>query len=234
MTSKRVNNFNAAFAKNEEAMTLDSAIELIHKYVSQFSVKFDESLDISFHTSLDQKKADNNVKIFVDLPIEHKMKRKIIFFSNTDAPKNDSIIHLSSDEEINSIAKKTFKLNGFYTAVAHRNMMQKIAKIAKNLSTKKIMPNPKFNTVIDNPEECNNILSKRVLLSVDKFGSIACAVGNVRKLSQAELKQNIVAVYNALLAAKPSTLKANFLNSVHISTTMGPAFKILTSSINIS
>lgn len=228
--SKRVNNFNKHFASYaNKQISINEALSLLKEYKEKFGAKFNETVDVSFDTALDPTYADQNVKTFVDLPNSHKIQTKAIVFKrdfNLDAKFTDRVLFGSTDV-INDIANKKVNLDVYHTSISTSDMMKSMGKVMKKLATKKILPNPKFGTVVEDVESVlDTILNHRVFLSNDKFGSFSVLVGNLSDLSIEDLEQNINAVKDVLSAIKPAKLKGKIISSMSISSSMGPGFKI--------
>ena len=106
--------------------------------------------------------------------------------------------------------------------------MPKISKLGKVLGPKGLMPNPKAGTVtMDVTKAINDIKAGKIEYRLDKSNIIHCPIGKA-SFSEEQLKDNYNALIEAILKAKPSALKGQYLKSVTLSTTMGPGVKINT------
>ena len=107
-------------------------------------------------------------------------------------------------------------------------MMGVVGRLGKVLGPKGLMPNPKAGTVtMDVTKAINDIKAGKIEYRLDKSNIIHCPIGKV-SFSEEQLKDNYNALIEAILKAKPSALKGQYLKSVTLSTTMGPGVKINT------
>lgn len=183
--------------------SLSDAIDLAKK--SSFS-RFDGSIEIHINLKLNQKGASESVRGLVQLP--------------EGAVKTPKVAVLTEDL-IEKIAKD--KKTEFDILIAPKNLMPKIAKIAKVLGPQGKMPSPKAGTVVDNPEEVvEKIKSGRVEFRADKQNIIHIALGKV-SWSEEKILENAKAIIGALPKAK--------IMGISISATMGPGVKVDLGSI---
>ena len=116
----------------------------------------------------------------------------------------------------------------FDVVVATPDMMGVVGRLGKVLGPKGLMPNPKAGTVtMDVTKAINDIKAGKIEYRLDKSNIIHCPIGKV-SFSEEQLKDNYNALIEAILKAKPSALKGQYLKSVTLSTTMGPGVKINT------
>ena len=116
----------------------------------------------------------------------------------------------------------------FDVVVATPDMMGVVGRLGKVLGPKGLMPNPKAGTVtMDVTKAINDIKAGKIEYRLDKSNIIHCPIGKA-SFSEEQLKDNYNALIEAILKAKPSALKGQYLKSVTLSTTMGPGVKINT------
>ena len=114
----------------------------------------------------------------------------------------------------------------FDVVVATPDMMGVVGRLGKVLGPKGLMPNPKAGTVtMDVTKAINDIKAGKIEYRLDKANIIHCPIGKV-SFSEEQLVQNFDALMGAIIKAKPSTLKGQYLRSVTISSTMGPGVKV--------
>lgn len=202
---------------------IDEAIELILK---TSTTKFDASIDIAVNLNINPKKADQIVRGSVLLPAGTGKKIRIAAFVKDE----DAQLAEKAGADIAGITKLIDKINkneiDFDIAIAHPDVMKDIAKVAKILGPKGLMPSPKSNTVTSNIEKTINELKQgRIEFKNDAHGILHNSIGKL-SFGKEKIKENLIAYLSAVKAAKPESVKNIFIKSVYISTTMGPSIQI--------
>ncbi len=114
----------------------------------------------------------------------------------------------------------------FDSAIAIPPMMAKVGKIGKILGTRGLMPNPKVGTVtMDVGEAVKQAKAGKVQFRVEKAGIVHAPIGKV-SFDQKKLEENLEALMDALLKAKPVTAKGTYVKGITVSSTMGPGVKV--------
>jgi large subunit ribosomal protein L1 len=114
----------------------------------------------------------------------------------------------------------------FDVLLATADMMPKVSKLGKVLGRKGLMPSPKAGTVVtDIPKAISEQKKGKVEYKADKTGVIHTIIGK-KSFGVEQLKENYVALYDAVVKAKPSTVKGIYIKSVYLSPTMGPSVKV--------
>ena len=120
----------------------------------------------------------------------------------------------------------------FDVIVATPDMMGELGRLGRILGPKGLMPNPKTGTVTMNVTQAiKEIKAGKVEYRPDKIGNIQMTIGKV-SFGAAKLKENLKAVYDALMKAKPSTVKGSYMKNVSVASTMGPGVKVDPESIS--
>lgn len=201
----------------EEALTILKKIQV---------TKFDPSIEIHMKLGIDLTKPEQNVRSTVVLPKGTGKKIKILAFvgdKDVKGAKDAGADFVGLEDLVEKISKGWL---GFDIAIATPEVMPKIAKVAKILGSRKLMPNPKVGTVTpDVAKAIEEIKKGKIEFRSDSLGGIHVAIGKL-SFSEADLLENFMRFYRTILNAKPATLKGNYVKSVHLSSTMGPGIKI--------
>lgn len=189
-------------------------------------VKFDQSVDIALRMGVDPRKSDQLVRGTVSLPNGTGKKMRILVFAEGDRVKEALAAganYAGNDELLE-------KVNGGWTdfdaVIATPGMMRNVGKLGKVLGPRGLMPTPKAGTVTtDIAKAIQELQSGKIEFKLDKHGVINSAVGKL-SFSLDFLYANVLSFVQAVLKAKPAGAKGNYLESMVISSTMGPGFKI--------
>jgi large subunit ribosomal protein L1 len=188
------------------------------------TAKFDESVEIHIKTNIDPKKGDQQVRGTVVLPHGTGKSKKIAVITSgaqEEAKKAGADI-VGGEEMIEKIAKKI----DFDVLVATPEMMPKLAKVAKILGPKGLMPNPKTETVTTKIKETVEALKKgKAAFKNDDTGNIHQLVGKV-SFEEEKLQENIKTFIEAIEKAKPSAFKGKLISGITACSTMGQGIKI--------
>ncbi len=221
--SKRYNELQK-LVDPKKAYPLTEAVELVKK---TGTTKFDASVELHFHLGIDPKKGDQQVRGTISLPHgTGKTKRVAAFVTGEKAKeaKEAGADVIGAEELIDEIAK-TGKFD-FDVAVATPDMMPKLAKAAKILGPKGLMPNPKTETVSVNVKKMIEDLKKgKVSFKNDDTANVHVAIGKV-SFDSAKLVTNAEAVLEALSKAKPASAKGVYYANVTLTSTMAPGVKV--------
>ncbi len=203
---------------------IDEALDLVIKTAI---TKFESSVELHLNLNIDPKKGEQQIRGTVVPPHGSGKKKNIAVFAEgkaaTDAKKLGAEIVGSVDliEEIRKSGKVNFDL-----AIATPEMMKELAKIAKILGPKGLMPNPKSETVTNDIVKTMNELNKgKISFKNDKNGNIHLSLGKVG-LGVEKLKANFIAVMDEIKRVKPEDIKGSYIKSVTLATSMGPGIKV--------
>lgn len=186
--------------------------------------KFDEAVEIHIKTNIDPKKGEQQVRGTVVLPHGTGKAKKIAVVTSTqaEAAKKAGADIVGGEEIIEKLAKKL----DFDILVATPEMMPKLAKVAKILGPKGLMPNPKSETVTTKIAETVAALKKgKAAFKNDDTGNIHQVVGKI-SFAEEQLQENIQIFLTTLEKSKPAGLKGKFISGITICSTMGKGIKI--------
>jgi len=204
--------------------TLAEALALLKKTAK---TKFDSSVEIHCRLGIDPRKGDQQVRGAISLPHGTGKTIKVAAFVSADKEKSakEAGADYAGGEELIEEIKKTEKTD-FQVAVAEPSMMKNLAKIAKILGTRGLMPSPKNETVTADPIKAIKELKQgKVSFKNDDTGNIHVLIGKV-SFSDEQLTDNFQTLFNAIKKAKPAPAKGTYLKNVSLSSTMGPGVKV--------
>ncbi len=219
---KRYNNVKKSIDKTPKA--LDEALKLV---VDNAKTKFDESVELHFRLGVDATKSDQMVRGTVSLPNGTGKSLKIAAFvtdKNVKAAK-DAGAEVVGGEDLIAEIEKTQKIN-FEVAVAEPAMMPKLAKIAKILGPKGLLPNPKNETVgPDVAKLVQGLKGGKAAFRMDEQGNIHQIIGKV-SFGVEKLKENAESFIDAVNKVKPAATKGIYIKAKYVCSTMGPSVKL--------
>lgn len=199
-----------------QVFDLTKAVDLVKEL--KFA-KFDETVEV--HVSLKLGKSQS-VRDTVVLPYQFREEKKVIVFCKEDRVQEAlaaGAAYAGSDEYIEKVKGGWLE---FDIAVATPDMMKDVGRLGMVLGRKGLMPNPKTGTVTNDIKAAINELKKgRIEFRADKTGVIHLAVGKV-SMDAPKIVENINTFLVEMSRKKPSDAKADFVQSVSISSTMGP------------
>ncbi len=200
------------------------AVELVKKTAN---TKFDGSVEIHMNLGINVKKSDQLIRATIILPHGTGKTKKIAAFVpvNKEKDATDAGADIVGNEDLIAEIAKSGKVN-FDIAVATPDMMPKLAKIAKILGPKGIMPNPKTDTVGPNVKKMIEELKRgKVTLKNDATGNIHQILGKVSG-DASMLVENLDTVIIAIRKNKPASTKGTFVKNAVLTSTMGPAIHL--------
>lgn len=200
------------------------AIALVKKTAT---AKFDETVEVHIRTGCDGRHAEQQVRGAVVLPNGTGKTVRVLVFAKGDKVNEAEAAgadHVGGDELIPKIQNEGWL--DFDVVVATPDMMGVVGRLGKVLGPKGLMPNPKAGTVtMDVTKAINDIKAGKIEYRLDKANIIHVPVGKV-SFEESKLQENLDALLEAIVKAKPAALKGQYLRSITLATTMGPGVKV--------
>ena len=189
--------------------------------------KFDETVELSIRLGVDPRHADQQVRGTVVLPHGTGKKVRVLVFAKGDKAEEARAAGADYVGEA-ELADKIKNENwfDFDVAVATPDMMGVVGRIGRILGPKGLMPNPKSGTVTaDVAKAIEEIKGGKVEYRVDKTAIAHVPIGKA-SFDEEKLVENLTALMEAVVKAKPSSAKGTYLKSLYLSTTMGPSVRL--------
>jgi len=218
--------YNEAAKQIDRSVLYDpaDAIALVKKTAT---AKFDETVEIHIRTGCDGRHAEEQIRGAVVLPNGTGKTVRVLVFAKGDKVAEAEAAgadFVGGDELIPKIQNEGWL--DFDVVVATPDMMGVVGRLGKVLGPKGLMPNPKAGTVtMDVTKAINDIKAGKIEYRLDKANIIHCPIGKA-SFTEEQLLQNFDALMAAIIKAKPSTLKGQYLRSVTLTSTMGPGVKV--------
>ena len=203
---------------SKEALTLVSEIA---------TAKFDETVEAHVKLGVDSRHADQQVRGAIVLPHGTGKTKKVLVFAKGEKAKEAEAAgadFVGAEDLVQKIQKENWF--DFDVVVATPDMMGVVGRLGRVLGPKGLMPNPKSGTVtFDVTKAVEEIKAGKVEYRLDKNNIIHVAIGKV-SFGGEKLAENFNVLMNAIIKAKPSAAKGQYLRSVTVTSTMGPGVKI--------
>jgi large subunit ribosomal protein L1 len=189
------------------------------------TAKFNETIEIHIKLGVDPKKSDQNVRGTVSLPHGTGRSVRVIAFAKGDAARAAEAAGADVVGEQDLIDRVKGGFADFDVAVATPDMMPSIGRELGRILAQK-MPNPKAGTVSPNiAQAVRDIKAGKVEYRLDKTGIVHTIVGKA-SFEDTQLNDNVAALLDAIVRAKPSAAKGTYLRSITLASTMGPGVKV--------
>ena len=218
-------------AKLIDRSKLYNAKEAIELAKKASTVNFDATVEVAFRLGIDTRKNDQQIRGAVVLPNGTGKTQSVLVFAKGEKLKEAEAAgadFVGDAEYIEKIQKGWFD---FDVIVATPDMMGEVGKLGRVLGPKGLMPNPKTGTVtFDVTKAVQEIKAGKVEYRADKTGIIHAPIGKV-SFDDSKLAENLEAIYDVVLKAKPSSAKGTYIKSLNVTTTMGPAVKVDAGSV---
>ena len=203
---------------------IEDAVALAKKSAA---AKFDETVEVHIRTGCDGRHAEQQVRGAVVLPNGTGKTVKVLVFAKGDKVAEAEAAgadYVGGEELIPKIQNDGWL--DFDVVVATPDMMGVVGRLGKVLGPKGLMPNPKAGTVtLDVTKAINDIKAGKIEYRLDKTNIIHCPIGKV-SFTEEQLIQNLNALLEAIIKAKPSSLKGQYLRSITLASTMGPGVRV--------
>ncbi|MBD5460374.1 MAG: 50S ribosomal protein L1 [Lachnospiraceae bacterium] len=202
----------------------DEAIALVKKTAG---AKFDETIEVHIRTGCDGRHAEQQIRGAVVLPNGTGKTVRVLVFAKGDKVNEAEAAgadYVGGEELIPKIQKEGWL--EFDVAVATPDMMGVVGRLGKVLGPKGLMPNPKAGTVtMDVAKAIKDIKAGKIEYRLDKTNIVHAPIGKASFTDEA-LKENFNALMDAIIKARPSAVKGQYLRSVTLASTMGPGVKL--------
>ncbi len=226
---KRGKKYREALAKidRQKYYTPEEAVKLLKEVAY---TNFDPTAEVHIRLGVDPRHADQQVRGVVVLPHgTGKPVRVLVFAEGEDAriAEQAGADYVGSDDIVEKIQKEGWL--DFDVAIATPPMMSKVARLGRILGPRGLMPNPKAGTVVkgeDLPRVIDEIRRGRVEFRVDRTGNLHIPFGKVRAFSEQQLLENLAAVMDAVMRARPSGAKGTYVRRVVLAPSMGPGIRV--------
>ena len=221
---------NTKFAKlvsekldSSKSYGIDEAMSLLMELKKS---SFAESVDVAFNLGVDPRHAEENIRLSLILP--HGIGRSVSVLAIVNSEKEAEAKEAGADfvgseeylEKIKSGWTDVDKI------VVTPDLMGQLGKLGKVLGPKGLMLNPKSGTVTnDIAKAIKELKAGKLDARVEKNGILQSSIGKT-SFSEKELKENFETLRSALMSAKPNSFKGKYLNSISLSSTLGPGIKI--------
>ena len=203
--------------------TVPEAVKIL---VDTAKVKFDATAELHMKLSIDPRQADQQIRSTVSLPNGTGKKVRVIAFVSDDKVadcKKEGAVESGGEELITKVASG---YTDFDTAIATPDMMRHLAKIARVLGPKGLMPSPKAGTVSDDPATTvKELIAGRLEVRNDKAGIIHSIFGKV-SMGDKKLEENLIKLIQTVKELRPTSQKGTYIQSITINSTMGTGIKI--------
>jgi large subunit ribosomal protein L1 len=208
----------------KKAFALKSAVELLIKFPK---AKFNETVDLAFRLGVDPKQSDQMVRGTVPLPHgSGKVVRVLVFAKSgpaAEAAKGAGAEYVGFDDMIKKCQEGW---SDFDVAIATPEAMGEVRKLGKVLGPRGLMPNPKTGTVTDDTGRAvKEVKAGRVEFKIDKAGNVHVPVGKAA-FTPTQIEENARAVIDAIMKARPSSVKGIYVQSCTLSATMSPPLRL--------
>ena len=215
---------SAKQVNRETFYEIEDAVALMKKTAV---AKFDETVEVHIRTGCDGRHAEQQIRGAVVLPNGTGKTVRVLVFAKGDKVSEAEAAgadYVGGDELIPKIQNDGWL--DFDVVVATPDMMGVVGRLGQVLGPKGLMPNPKAGTVtMDVTKAINDIKAGKIEYRLDKTNIIHCPIGKV-SFTEEQLIQNLNTLLEAVVKARPSVLKGQFLRSITLSSTMGPGVKV--------
>ncbi len=211
-------------ADADKSYSVEEALEIL---LAMPRPKFDETLEVSAKLGVDPAQSEQAVRGWAVLPNGTGKTVRVLVFCETEKEKEAKEAgadYIGSEEVINKILNDGWL--EFDCCIATPGQMKSVSKLGRFLGPRGLMPSPKTGAVTENVSYAiKEVKRGKVEFRMDKFGCIHCGIGKI-SFGQEALKQNVKTFLEALAAAKPPSVKGDFIKNIYLSATMGPSLRM--------
>ena len=215
---------NAKLVDSAKLYDTEEAMELVCKTAT---AKFDETIEVHVRLGVDSRHADQQVRGAIVLPHGTGKKTRALVFAKGDKVKEAEEAgadYVGAEDYVTKIQKENWF--DFDVVVATPDMMGVVGRLGKVLGPKGLMPNPKAGTVSANVAQAiKEIKAGKIEYRLDKTNIIHCPIGKASFGAQ-KVGENLTALMNAIVKAKPAAAKGQYIKSCVVASTMGPGIKL--------
>ena len=215
---------NAKLVDSAKLYDTEEAMELVCKTAT---AKFDETIEVHVRLGVDSRHADQQVRGAIVLPHGTGKNTRVLVFAKGDKVKEAEEAgadYVGAEDYVTKIQKENWF--DFDVVVATPDMMGVVGRLGKVLGPKGLMPNPKAGTVSANVAQAiKEIKAGKIEYRLDKTNIIHCPIGKASFGAQ-KVGENLTALMNAIVKAKPAAAKGQYIKSCVVASTMGPGIKL--------
>jgi large subunit ribosomal protein L1 len=227
---KHGKSYRAAFAKvdQEKSYPVADAVRVLKEMPK---AKFNETVDLVVRLGVDPRHADQQVRGAVVLPHGTGKSVRILVFARGDKEKEALAAGADFAGADDYVAKVQEGWLDVDVIIATPDMMGTVGKLGRVLGPRGLMPNPKLGTVtLDVGRAVREAKAGKIEYRVDKAGNVHVPVGKAQFTAE-QIADNVNALLNELIRAKPAASKGRYMLSAYLSTTMGPSIRLDTAGL---
>jgi large subunit ribosomal protein L1 len=210
-----------------EKGNLYDAPEALDLVIKTAKAKFDETVELHVKLGVDGRHADQQVRGAIVLPNGTGKSVRVLVFAKGDqaeAAKAAGADYVGEMDLVDKIQKENWF--DFDVVIATPDMMRFVGRLGKVLGPKGLMPSPKSGTVTpDAAKAVSEAKAGKVEYRLDKSNIIQCPIGKA-SFGAAKLEENFNALIGAIIKAKPSAAKGQYIKSCTVTSTMGPGVRV--------
>ena len=222
----KITKFSKSVYESLDATKLYDIEEAFSMMMNFKRESFNESVDVTFNLGVDPRHADENIRLSINLP--HGIGKEVSVLAIVNADKEAEAKEAGAD----FVGKDNFleKIKGGWTdvdkIVVTPDLMAELGKLGKVLGPKGLMPNPKSGTVTnDVAKAIKELKAGKLDARVEKNGILQSSIGKT-SFTEDQLKENFKVLQSAVMSAKPNSFKGKYLESISLSSSLGPGIKI--------
>lgn len=209
--------------ESEKKYSIEDALAVLETFEK---AKFDEMVDVSLRLGVDPKQTDQQVRGACSLPHGIGKTVRVAVFAKGEKQREAT----EAGADIAGAEDLAEKIQGgwleFDAAIATPDMMGVVGKLGKVLGPRGLMPNPKLGTVtFDVVKAVKEVKAGKVEFRTDKAGIIHAPIGK-RSFGPDKLRENLNALLDVVMKARPASVKGNFVRSMALSATMTPGVRV--------